>query len=905
MRSSPKWVWWPVVVGLVVLLSSGIITGRQRTVEPPPQEPRLLRLEVFVVGPDGLPIRGLTRDDFDVFDRGVRRPIGTFREVGGQQDDEPALSRPPDAGSGIATNTHVEADHLVVLVLDDLDAEAGRLRALRGAARRVMETLGADGPVGIIRTSGAAGVELTRDRGRLMAVLDRLGTGMVADPSEATSRLAAGRQPFEAVADAASLLQGPPGRRRVFVWVAAGASADPDELTGPQAQRFLQASREAGVILFVVDDTGTTSLRDLAERTGGGVVAVADLDAVATRLAAEREHQYWLGLPLGEGDGDGSGIEVRVRRDGASARYRLGPLGVPADRPPAGRELTSPVTRVVPDADLPLRLFAAAGPHRGRDARVMVTFEMRAPRAPLEAVDPRLLDEIDYELAAFDLDSDRVVRRRDSTEVAALRPRNGAPGSDDVTFEVTSSIDVAPGDYQLRVAARSRTLDRAGSVYLSLHIPDFQGAPIEVGGLILGFEPPPGATDEGRDPGLDPTQLRMLRPVFGGGGSGLAAVVEAPSEDRMLTPAFDRLFERWEPLRLRFEVSQQPPRPGTSALVEIVDGSDRRVHASHPTVATEARSVVEVELPLARLGPGPYRVRVRVTSDSGEVGREAAFVVNGVPLSEDLTERVGPAAAGTEGAGDPPRSTGPPAAPPAGVPVSDPPPPGGAATTLRMRPDLVFGEPRGAESDANVLASEGWERYGRGDVEGAQAKLAAAVEAGTDSPWIHYARGLAEFALGRFEVAATSWELVRRTLPDYEPVYFDLTDAYLSLDRTGDARDVLRDAVERWPGDPEVHNAMGVVLFGRQELDDAIAAFQHAIEAAPDDGLGYFNLGRAYQARMMRWRANRTVRMASAVDTLAERDRQHAVEALTRALELGGSFDWEAREALRVLVRTP
>jgi tetratricopeptide (TPR) repeat protein len=204
-------------------------------------------------------------------------------------------------------------------------------------------------------------------------------------------------------------------------------------------------------------------------------------------------------------------------------------------------------------------------------------------------------------------------------------------------------------------------------------------------------------------------------------------------------------------------------------------------------------------------------------------------------------------------------------------------------------------------STADQLASEGWDLYGKGDVEGAQVKLAAAVDAGSQSVWIHYARGLAEYALGHFEVAAESWEFVRRHEPTHEPVYFDLTDAYLSLDRPADAQAVLEDAARRWPRDPEAHNALGVVLFSRGRVDDAISTFLRAVEVAPDDGLSHFNLGRAYHGRMIRWQASRTIQTASATSALADRDRQSAIREYQRALALGGTFEWDARDALRLL----
>jgi hypothetical protein len=52
---------------------------------------------------------------------------------------------------------------------------------------------------------------------------------------------------------------------------------------------------------------------------------------------------------------------------------------------------------------------------------------------------------------------------------------------------------------------------------------------------------------------------------------------------------------------------------------------------------------------------------------------------------------------------------------------------------------------------------------------------------------------------------------------------------------------------------------------------------------------------------MVRWQTSRTVQTTVASQALADRDRQQAIAAYRRALELGGSFDWDAREAIRIL----
>ena len=48
----------------------------------------------------------------------------------------------------------------------------------------------------------------------------------------------------------------------------------------------------------------------------------------------------------------------------------------------------------------------------------------------------------------------------------------------------------------------------------------------------------------------------------------------------------------------------------------------------------------------------------------------------------------------------------------------------------------------------------------------------------------------------------------------------------------------------RWPRDPELSNALGVIQTARGSLDDAVKSFQSAVAVAPTDATGYFNLGK-------------------------------------------------------------
>jgi VWFA-related protein len=226
-----------------------------------------------------------------------------------------------------------------------------------------------------------------------------------------------------------------------------------------------------------------------------------------------------------------------------------------------------------------------------------------------------------------------------------------------------------------------------------------------------------------------------------------------------------------------------------------------------------------------------------------------------------------------------------------------------AAAGLVLRPDASGRihelASREGEAEANKsVASRGWDRYQKGDLEGAANLLARAAAESDARPWVRYALGYAELGLRHLEAASREWETVRAAVPEYRPVYLDLADAYLQMENYGRAVAVLRAAETRWPGDADTLNALGTIQVRRGALDDAIHIFKKAADANPDDALAYFNLGRTYELRYFKmrryipadgqWMGNR-------------QDIKDAVASYERYLKLGGPFSAQARNALQNL----
>lgn len=222
-----------------------------------------------------------------------------------------------------------------------------------------------------------------------------------------------------------------------------------------------------------------------------------------------------------------------------------------------------------------------------------------------------------------------------------------------------------------------------------------------------------------------------------------------------------------------------------------------------------------------------------------------------------------------------------------------------STTALRARVDAgKMALALGKETTATGTAELGWQAYEKGDVETAAKHLGDAAKAADARPWVVYVLGLSQFALRQYDAASDSWERVRRSAPDFEPIYFSLADAYSLRRDEGTAIKVLREAERRWPDDAEVSNAIGVLQVRRGALDAAIESFERATKVAPSDALGYFNLARTHQMRLLksqRYDRQRETWVGG------DEDRRRAIASFTKYLELGGPYEKQAKEALASL----
>jgi VWFA-related protein len=138
----------------------------------------LVQLDVSVLDRDRRPLTGLTAGDFTLLENGRRRPIRTFTSVQvSAQAPSSVASRAeaaPAPPSDVVDNRRAGQDGRVVVILMDRSIPTGEPTVTaRRIATTAVEALGPDDVAAVVSTSGGVPQNLTSDRARLIAAIER------------------------------------------------------------------------------------------------------------------------------------------------------------------------------------------------------------------------------------------------------------------------------------------------------------------------------------------------------------------------------------------------------------------------------------------------------------------------------------------------------------------------------------------------------------------------------------------------------------------------------------------------------------------------------------------------------------------------------------------------------------
>lgn len=270
-------------------------------------------LDVTVQAPDGSIVRGLTKDDFLIYDEEALQEVAIF-------SDEPA---PISVGVLIDTSGSMSGERMA-------------------AATRAADALGRSlkpGDQWSISTFDSMRRTMLTWRAYSPAIVNSLR----AMPTSGGTEL------FKAVADLVPYMKETPHRKRAMLLMTDGIDnsiiaasregrRDPFEAPGPResSARAEAALREGEVLLYalginVAGRAGAVhvpSLQRLADPTGGSVIVAStmrEVEAAAQRVADELRQQYTLGFyPQNSGDKSYHRLRVTTRHPDHRVRTRAG-----------------------------------------------------------------------------------------------------------------------------------------------------------------------------------------------------------------------------------------------------------------------------------------------------------------------------------------------------------------------------------------------------------------------------------------------------------------------------------------------------------------------------------------------------------------------------------------------------
>jgi VWFA-related protein len=233
------------------------------------------------------------------------------------------------------------------------------------------------------------------------------------------------------------------------------------------------------------------SLRALSEDTGGfAVVNSNDFTTAFDRIVGDNSSYYVLAYYPSNTRRDGRfrRIEVRVTRPGVRVRARRGYVAPRGNAKPtapraakndgASPELVEALNSPLQVSGLDMKVIAA--PFRGTapNASVLLGVELAGSDLSLEAN-----SRIEVSYMAVDA-SGKVREGKTNTLTMNLKPETRTR-VEQTGFRMLHRMDLPPGRYQLRVAARDTAGGSVGSVLYDLEIPDYEKLPFSMSGLVL------------------------------------------------------------------------------------------------------------------------------------------------------------------------------------------------------------------------------------------------------------------------------------------------------------------------------------------------------------------------------------------------------------------------------------
>lgn len=570
-------------------------------------------LDVLVTDHDDRPVKGLTRDDFRITERGRPQEIADFTfveiPVGEVTVD---LEGAPATLSDVAVNAESEADsRAIAIVVDDTVLSTDDIVWIKRTLGAMLGTFSTGDHVAFtyVRRSDL-GQDFTNDPVQHVRAVNRLTDAM---GLPAVSPRDPGRDLLVTLENVVNTLAAARQQRRAIVLVGTrGCLPYGPGIMPPICKGLIDRARERGVPIYAIDPTGNLDvnlsdddpLQVLAVATGGKRYRESRPWLSPGRVMADNGSYYLLGYyprPMPT-DGKFHDVEVTVNRPGVVVRARRGytaPWWRTTTTTPQ-RAMTAALGAGLPDPGLPLRVFVAplvAGP-RGT-TRTVVTVEVAYP-VPNGGFAGNFTDQ--WRVGILALDADGKVKasfQRPISFSGTWKP--SAMG----TFVVHETIDVPTQRLTFRIGVTSQALARTGTAHITVDVPDFRDRDLQLSALVV------GTMNDSPDAAIGLDRLRDVVPF---------------------QPTTRRVFSRDHAIRVFGRAVWRGPESAIGLTLEIVGSHDvmplRFSAVGQADPRGHRTAAIDRTLPLVDLTPGAYRLRLTAEVAPGAVVvREIPFRV--------------------------------------------------------------------------------------------------------------------------------------------------------------------------------------------------------------------------------------------------------------------------------------
>lgn len=303
----------PLAAALAAALAMPALAQSPRPTPRPPvfgAEIEVINLNVSITDARGQYVSGLTREDFAVFEDGIRQELSIF--------------------------AHENLPISMVLMVDTSASMDVKLQMARSAGKRFVRTLRPQDMAQVMQFNDRATVlqDFTADHAALESAFDR---------TEASGPTALHNALYVALKDLAKQKAGGELRRRAVILLSDGE----DTASLVSDDQVLELARKTEINIYAISLRARTPsernrlkfsqaahlLTALTQDTGGQVHfpnSLSELEAVYDRIAEELRTQYSLGFVSSNKRADGKWRRIVVRvpgREDLKVRHKLGYYG--------------------------------------------------------------------------------------------------------------------------------------------------------------------------------------------------------------------------------------------------------------------------------------------------------------------------------------------------------------------------------------------------------------------------------------------------------------------------------------------------------------------------------------------------------------------------------------------------